>query len=72
MVSAAEHEAFPRNPRLSATAPLDQDGSSAMPGSMPTRKSAEPEDKALADFNRAVALFKDKKICKGRESSSSK
>lgn len=67
VVSAAEHEAFPRNPRLSATAPLDQDGSSAMPGSMPTRKSAEPEDKALADFNRAVALFKDKKYAKAEK-----
>jgi tetratricopeptide (TPR) repeat protein len=66
-MSAAEHEAFPRNPRMSATAPLGQDGNSAIPGSMPIHKSVEPEDKAIADFNQVVALFKEKEYLKAEK-----
>merc|ERR1719160_917126 len=43
---------------------MGQDGNSAIPGSMPMHKNAEPEDKALADFYEAVACFKDKKFAK--------
>jgi tetratricopeptide (TPR) repeat protein len=50
---------------------VGQDGGSAIPGSMPLPWSnvieASAEDKALSDFNQAVALFKDKQYQKAEK-----